>query len=246
MHSDEPDLPLGRVMTPVSPAPWPCTISSPSPSPSCLPFLLLSFFLSTPTFLPVPSILLRPTSPTPPPHPLPTYPFSPPSPHSFPHPPNPLPSPGAWRGAYQRVPRGKRALGLAGLIVFFNRWTPVLPKVANRFPDCTSGTKTGLGQCHLQSKRILVSIVLRHKHSAPAYCSIGLMLTAPAATATATATGIQLRPQPLSQQQPQHPLQSRLQHQSWAHGRTYTDTKKTVGAAATSPPTTGGEHVSCF
>ena len=121
MHSDEPDLPLGRVMTPVSPAPWPCTISS--PSPSCLPFLLLSFFLSTSTFLPVPSILLRPTSPTPPPHPLLTYPFSPPSPHSSPHPPNPLPllhpSPGAWRGAHRRVPRGKRTLGRAGLIYIY-------------------------------------------------------------------------------------------------------------------------------
>ena len=64
------------------------------------------------------------------------------------------------------------------------------------------------------------------------------------ATPAATATATQLRLQPLSQQQLQHPLQSQWQLQPWAHACTYTETKKTVGAAATSPPTAGGG--TCF
>ena len=69
MHSDEPDLPLGRVMTPVSPAPWPCTISS--PSLSCLPFPLrflfpFHFHLLTCPYHPPPSNLSYPSSTSPP------------------------------------------------------------------------------------------------------------------------------------------------------------------------------------
>ena len=69
MHTDEPDLPLGRVMTPVSPAPWPCTISS--PSLSCLPFPLrflfpFHFHLLTCPYHPPPSNLSYPSSTSPP------------------------------------------------------------------------------------------------------------------------------------------------------------------------------------
>ena len=56
------------------------------------------------------------------------------------------------------------------------------------------------------------------------------------ATPAATATATQLRLQPLSQQQLQHPLQSQLQLQPWAHGCTYTETKKNGWGRSHLPP----------
>ena len=49
---------------------------------------------------------------------------------------------------------------------------PVLLKVVHRVSGCTSGTKIGFGQCHLQSKWILVSVIWSHK------CRIVLLLIA--------------------------------------------------------------------
>ena len=49
---------------------------------------------------------------------------------------------------------------------------PVLLKVVHRVSGCPSGTKIGFGQCHLQSKWILVSVIWSHK------CRIVLLLIA--------------------------------------------------------------------
>ena len=102
---------------------------------------------------------------------------------------------------------------------------PVLLKVVHRVSGCTSGTKIGFGQCHLQSKWILVSLTWSHE------CSVVLLLIA--------ASGLCVTPLRL---QPPHSNSYSTSYKrscSISHGQTNVHTqrqKKRLGPQPPPPP----------
>ena len=109
---------------------------------------------------------------------------------------------------------------------------PVLLKVVHRVSGCTSGTKIGFGQCHLQSKWILVSVIWSHK------CRIVLLLIA--------ASGLCVTPLRLQPPHSNSYSTSYKRSRSISHGQTNVHTqrqKKRLGPQPPPPPRQGGEHV---